>query len=125
MVPGGLEVQTCHATCARHVHQSLLMAKLKLNSSLTELRGSIEGFVVRHTRHGSILSRSPDMSRVKWSPAQKARRKLMKSAADHYRAVMQDPKQATRYRALAARQKIPVSSFVMGEYLRRAAAARM
>lgn len=97
------------------------MAKLTLNSSLTELRGSIEGFVVRHTAHGPILSRRPNMAKVKWSPAQKARRKLMKSAADHYRAVMQDPKVAERYRALAARRKIPVSSLVMGEYLKRAA----
>lgn len=68
------------------------MAKLKLNSALTQLRGEIDGLVIRHTPHGAILSRRPDMSRVKWSPAQKARRKLMQSAAVHYHAVMKDPR---------------------------------
>lgn len=95
------------------------MAKLILNSALNQLRGSLDGLVIRHTPHGPIVSRKPNMSRVKWSPAQKARRILMMDAADHYRAVMKDPKQAVLYRARAARKKIPVSSLVMGEYLKR------
>lgn len=97
------------------------MAKLKLNSALHQLRGSVDGLVIRHTPHGAILSRKPDMSRVKWSPAQKARRKLMKDAAAYYRSVMADPKQAMLQRTRAARKKIPVSSLIMGEYLKRSA----
>jgi len=97
------------------------MARLTLNSALVQLRGSIDGLVIKHTPQGAVLSRRPDMSRVKWSPAQKARRKLMQEAAEHYRTLMEDPKQASRYRALATKKKIPVSAFVMGEYLKRAA----
>jgi len=48
----------------------------------------------------------------------------MQEAAQHYRTVMEDPKQAARYRSLAARKKIPVSSLVMGEYLKAAKSSR-
>ena len=87
---------------------------------LKRLRGSIDGLVIKHTAHGHVLSRRPDMSRVKWSPAQQARRRLMQDAAKHYRKIMTDPKQAARLVAIAAKKKIPVSSLVMGEYLRTA-----
>ena len=100
------------------------MAKLTLNAALDQLRGSLDGLVIRQTPHGTIVSRKPNMARVKWSPAQKARRTLMKDAADHYRSMMKDPKQAALYRARAARKKIPVSSLVMGEYLKRSVPAR-
>ena len=86
---------------------------------LRQVRSSIGNLAIKHTPHGAVLSRRPDMSKVKWSPAQVARRKLMEEAGVHYRAVMQDPKRAARYSALAAKKKIPVSSFVMGEYLKR------
>lgn len=95
------------------------MAKVELDSLLRNIRGSIGNLVVKRTAHGLVLTRSPDMSKVKWSPAQRARRKLMQDAAAHYRTVMKNPKQAARYRVLAAKQKIPVSSLVMGEYLKR------
>ncbi len=74
----------------------------------------------KHTRHGPLVTKRPDMSRVKWSPAQRAQRQLMQKAARHYREAMLNPKQAAQYRAVAAKQKIPVSSLVMGEYLKNA-----
>ncbi len=95
------------------------MAKIDLSSFLSRMSGRIGDMVVRQTRTGPVLSRVPDMSKVKWSPAQRARRKLMREAGAHYRAVMSDPKQADRYRALAAKKKIPVSALVMGEFLKR------
>lgn len=95
------------------------MAKIEVSSLLYAMRGKVGGLVVRQTPTGPVLSRLPDMSQVKWSPAQRARRKLMRDAGAHYHAVMDDPKQAARYTALAAKRKIPVSSLVMGEYLKR------
>ena len=99
------------------------MAKTQLNPSFTQIRGAIDGLVFRQSPSGPVVSRRPDMSRVKWSPAQKARRKLMHDAARHYRAMMKDPAQAARYTKLAAQQKIPVSALVMGEYMKQAAPA--
>jgi hypothetical protein len=95
------------------------MAKIARHSFLSRLSGRIGDVVVRQTRAGPVMSRRPDMSKVKWSPAQRARRKLMRAAGAHYRVVMSDPKEAARYRALAAKKKIPVSAFVMGEFLKR------
>lgn len=93
------------------------MAKVRLNSTLVQLQGAIGGLVIRHTPHGDVLSRSPDMSRVKWSAAQLAQRKRMKAAAQHYRRLMAEPAKAARYVARAAKLRIPVSSLVMGEFL--------
>ena len=95
------------------------MAKTKLNPTLDQIRGAIDGMVFRRSASGTVVSRRPDMSRVKWSPAQKAQRKLMQDAAKHYRIVMKDPTQAAAYAKLAAKQKIPVSSLVMGEYMKQ------
>ena len=95
------------------------MAKLDLHSFLSRVSGRVGDVVVRQTRAGPVVSRLPDTSKMKWSPAQRARRKLMRDAGAHYRAVMSDPKQAERYRALAAKKKIPVSALVMGEFIKR------
>lgn len=96
------------------------MAKLTLNSALNQISGTIDGWVIKHTPHGSVLSRRPDMSRVRWSLAQRANRQRMQAAAAHYRQVMADPKEAATLVARARKLKMPVSSLVMGEYLRAA-----
>jgi hypothetical protein len=94
------------------------MAKLQLNSALRDLRGSIDNLVIRRTPYGKVLSRKPDMSRVKWSAAQLAHRQRMKVAASKYRKLMSDPVQAERLKARAAKRGVPVSSLVMGPLLR-------
>ena len=99
------------------------MAKLTLHPSFKNLRGAIDGLIIKNTPYGQVLSRSPDMSRVRWSPAQIANRKRMHAAAAHYRQVMADPKEAARCLARARKAKMPVSSLVMGEFLKRAKTA--
>jgi hypothetical protein len=96
------------------------MAKVHLNPALTQLQGTVDGMVIKHTPHGSVLSRRPDMSRVKWSPAQIAHRKLMKDAATHYRAMMADPGKASQCIVRAKKTGVPVSAMIIGEYLKRA-----
>ena len=46
----------------------------------------------------------------------------MKAAAAYYRKVMAEPALAARYVARARRRQIPVSSLVMGEFLKAAGA---
>ena len=99
------------------------MAKVTLNPALAKLHGSIDGMVIKNTPHGMVLARRPDMSRVRWSPAQRAHRRRMQAAAEHYRKVMADPEEAARCTARARKLKVPVSSLVMGEYLKAAASA--
>lgn len=96
------------------------MAKVQLNALLKQLQGAIGGLVIKQTAHGPILAAKPDMSRVKWSPAQIAQRKLMRAASSHYRRTMEDPKLAAAAMARARKQKVPVSSLVMGEFMKNA-----
>jgi hypothetical protein len=67
------------------------MAKVQLDTALASITGSLGKFVYKHYRNdkrGQVLSRKPDISRVKWSPAQRAHRQRMKSAAAFHRQVL-------------------------------------
>ena len=61
-----------------------MQAKISLNSAFDNLSGTIDGLVFKHDRkdkRGLVLSRKPDMSKVRPSPAQLARRQLMRKPA--------------------------------------------
>lgn len=98
------------------------MAKLQLNTALASLRGTLGGLVYKHYKkdnRGLVVSRTPDMSRVKWSPAQRAHRQRMKAAAAFHRQVLADPALLKKYTALAKKQRINLSAVTMGEVLRK------
>lgn len=98
------------------------MPKLRLNSAIAGVRGTIDGWVYKHytkDKRGIVLSRRPDMSRVKPSPAQRAHRERMREAAAYYRQVLEDPALLKKYRKLARQQRIPLPAAIMGERLRR------
>jgi hypothetical protein len=96
------------------------MAKTTLNAALLELRGSVDSWCYKQTKHGTVISRRPDMSRVKWSPKQQAHRALVAAAGAHYRKLMADPKQAGLLRKAAGKKGLPVSTYVISDFLRRA-----
>ncbi len=50
------------------------MAKGKLNPALERLRGQVGELVFKQYGDKLVVSRKPDMSRVKWSKAQRAGR---------------------------------------------------
>ena len=66
-----------------------------------------------------MLSRKPDMSQVKPSAAQLARRELMRQAGEFHRRVLADPVLLKKYKRIAKRQRINLSAATMGEVLRR------
>lgn len=100
------------------------MGKTKLNAALQELRGSVDSWCYKQTRHGTVITKRPDMSGVKWSPKQQAHRALVARAGAHYRKVMADPKEAERLRRLARKKGLPVSTYVISDFLRRAREGR-
>ena len=51
-----------------------------------------------------ILSKVPDMSKVKWSKAQKAHRQRFKKAVSYARAAMAEPKVRAVYEKMAAKK---------------------
>lgn len=96
------------------------MAKVKLTTALASLRGRLDGLVYKNYRdkRGLVVSRSPDMSRVKPSPAQLAHRETMRRAAAFHRQVLADPVLLKKYQRIAQRAGINLSAATMGEILR-------
>jgi hypothetical protein len=81
------------------------MAKIKLSPMLQEIRGRLGDYVFRRTHTGEvILSKVPDMSKVKWSKAQKAHRQRFKKAVAYARAAMAEPKVRAVYEKMAAKK---------------------
>jgi hypothetical protein len=82
------------------------MAKAKMNPLFEWFSGSIGRMVFRRSHSGDhVASRTPDMSRVKWSPAQVAHREKMKAAFAYARAAVRDPEIRAYYLRLARRKK--------------------
>jgi hypothetical protein len=76
--------------------------KIKFNPFLKEVRGKIGNTVFRlcHTGEWQIAAR-PDMSKVKWSEAQKAHRKRFRYAVDYAKTCMKVPELRAYYLEMA------------------------
>ena len=99
------------------------MAKVTLAPMIKSIRGKVGGYVFRRTHTGEIsLSKSPDMSNVKWSKAQKDHRKRFKKAVAYAKAAMAEPKVSARYEKRAAKEgkrpfDLAVSDYFKGKNL--------
>ena len=99
--------------------------KIQLDAALASLSGTLGNLVYKHYRNdkrGHVISRKPDMSRVKWSPAQRAHRQRMKAAAAFHRQVLADPALLKKYTAHAKKNRVNLSAVTMGEVLRKKSA---
>ena len=96
------------------------MAKLKLNALLNQVTGSVGRITIKQTPHGPVVSGKPKKNKKrKWSGAQKTNRARMgQQARWFYRHQMEDPVRAAHYKARAKQEKIPVSAFVMGGFMK-------
>lgn len=74
------------------------MARLKLNSFLSAFQGTIgKEIVFKQYADKTVVSRYPDMSKVKPSELQKLQRAKMKEANAYASAVRRDPKLKAKY----------------------------
>lgn len=82
------------------------MAKAKLNPVFELFTGKIGNLVFRraHTGKLSVLYYR-DMSRMKWSSAQKAHRQRFKEAVGYAKLAMNDPAVRSVYQQMAAEKK--------------------
>ena len=95
------------------------MAKIKLSSLFEELSGRLGGMIFKRTAVGkSYMSRVPNMSRVKWSKAQKAHRKRFKEAVAYAKEALQDPEMFAHYQELARRQNSKPFNMAVSEYFK-------
>jgi len=80
------------------------MAKVVLNPALQQIRGNLAGFIYRVRYGGQTISKAPDMSKVKWSEAQKAHRQRFALAVGYAHTAMADPKARAVYVEEAAQR---------------------
>ena len=99
------------------------MAKVKLPSWIEEIRGRVGDVVFRTSPSGkTYISKSPDMSAVEWSPAQKENRRRFRKAIAYAKAAMADPDVRAVYERQAAEQnrqpfRVAVSDYLKGNDL--------
>lgn len=95
------------------------MAKVTLNPLLDDVRGKIGGYVFRRAPSGRlILSKSPDMSRVKWSKTQKENRQRFKEAVAYAKASMAEPDVRASYEKRATEEGKRPYDLALSDYLR-------
>ena len=99
------------------------MAKVELHAWIKEMHGRMGDIVFKRSPSGKIImSKLPDMSRVKWSKAQKQNRKRFKQAIKYAKAAMAEPKVRAVYEKRAAKEnrqpfRVAVSDHLQGKDL--------
>lgn len=83
------------------------MPKVTLHPTLRALSGKMGDVVFRtnRTTGKTTLSKAPDMSKVKWSKAQKAHRRRFKAAVAYAKSAMTQPEVWAVYQKLARKKR--------------------
>lgn len=73
------------------------MARMQNNSLLQGISGSIGEIVIKQYRYGVVVSKKPDMSKVKKSQLQKAKQSIFKEAVAYAKNINNDPEKKKAY----------------------------
>ena len=93
------------------------MPKVKLNSMIVEIQGTLYDLVFKKSPQGEmIVTKKPDMSRVKWSKAQKDQRKRFKAGVAAVQAALREPKVRLKYDRKAKKQDKRAWDLAMSDY---------
>ena len=98
------------------------MVRVRLHPPVKSMSGKMGIYTYRVMRGKQTLMKTPDMSKVKWSKAQKASRERFAEAIHYARQAMADPIVRAHYEKLgekANRQpfRVAVSDFLAGKNL--------
>lgn len=95
------------------------MAKITVTPLIEDIRGKFGDLVIRRSRTGKFyLAKLPDMSKLKWSDAQKAHRQRFKEAVAYAKAAMADPQVRARYEDRAASENRTPFSTAVSDYFK-------
>ena len=95
------------------------MPKVILHPWIQQIHGKMGDVVFKRTPNGeTIMTKRPDMSRVKWSPAQKAHRKRFQQAVAYAKTVMADPKIRAMYEKKAAKARKRPRDLAISDYFK-------
>ena len=79
------------------------MPRVRFKQMMIEIQGTMYDVVFKKSPRGkTIVTKKPDMSKVKWSKAQKNNRKRMQYSNNYAKAAMADPNVREFYEARAA-----------------------
>jgi hypothetical protein len=93
------------------------MAQVILHPDIKEIRGTLDGVVYRVSPKGkTYISKLPDMTKVKWSEAQKNQRRRMAEANAYAQAAMADPQVRAVYEDRAALEHRQPYRVAMSDY---------
>ena len=98
------------------------MTKVTLQPGLLELRGKMGDWTYRVINGKQTVMKTPDMSNVKWTRAQKASRKRFAEAIAYAKQAMADPTVRAHYEKAAEKAgrqpfRVAVSDFLAGRNL--------
>ena len=99
------------------------MPKVRYKGMVAAIQGTMYDVVFKKTPKGkTIVTKKPDMSKVEWSPAQKAHRKRVRRASEYAKAALADPIIRVVYEKRAAKEhgvpyRLAVSDYFKGKNL--------
>ena len=96
--------------------------KVELNPSIDKYRGKLGKLTFRMMYGKQTVMKTPDMSNVKWSEAQKSNRERFAEAIAYARQAMADPQVRAQYEKMAKKAgrqpfRVAVSDFLAGRNL--------
>lgn len=93
------------------------MPKVRLKQPIVEIQGTLYDVVFKRSPQGKmIVTKRPDMSHVKWSPAQKAQRQRFKEAAAYAKAALAEPQVRIKYERKAKKQNKRAWDLAVSDY---------
>src|SRR5512133_2955799 len=98
------------------------MVKVRLHPPVASMSGKTGAYTYRFTYGKQTLMKTPDMSKVKWSKAQKEQRKRFREAIGYARQAMADPTVRAHYEKVAKKAgrqpfRVAVSDYFAGKNL--------
>jgi hypothetical protein len=96
--------------------------KVKLHPTVLQFRGKMGEMTFRRMYGKQTVMKTPDMSNVQWSEAQKENRQRFKQAIAYARAAMADPQVHAHYKKRGKRAnrqafRVAVSDYCAGKNL--------
>ena len=93
------------------------MPRVRLNPLVEEIHGTLYDVVFKKSPKGNtIVTKRPDMSKVKWSKAQNNQRQRLAKANKYAQAAMADPAVRAIYEERAATDNRPPYRVAMSDY---------
>jgi hypothetical protein len=94
------------------------MARVPKKSILNKAKGQIgKEIVVKQYNYGTVITRYPDMSKIKKSVLQKKEQSLFKEAVKYAQSIIRDPKKKAEYAKKLSKGK-SVYHAAIQEYLK-------